>query len=201
MFQDTVVNIINDIWPMILIIVVILVSLRITDIIINKKKIVLYNDLLILLFIVYILCLFHVVTFQDVNFGNSNFIPFKEMFRYEFLSRLFIKNVMGNVLLFVPYGFFSCYILKTRKFYVPFILLIVASVTIETVQYYIGRVFDIDDIILNIVGGIIGYIIYVILDKINNNLPKIFKKELFLNIVLIFGIIIALIYSFKLKLF
>lgn len=115
MFQNTISNIILEIWPMIIITVVILTSLRIMDIIINKKKIVLYKDLLILLFAIYILCLFHIVTFQDVNFASSNFIPFKEMFRYELFSRLFIKNVMGNVLLFIPFGFFTSYLIKTKK--------------------------------------------------------------------------------------
>ena len=122
MFQNTISNIILEIWPMIIITVVILTSLRIMDIIINKKKIVLYKDLLILLFAIYILCLFHIVTFQDVNFASSNFIPFKEMFRYELFSRLFIKNVMGNVLLFIPFGFFTSYLIKTKKIYVPVIL-------------------------------------------------------------------------------
>ena len=49
MLQNTISNIILEIWPMIIITVVILTSLRIMDIIINKKKIVLYKDLLILL--------------------------------------------------------------------------------------------------------------------------------------------------------
>ena len=55
MFQNTISNIILEIWPMIIITVVILTSLRIMDIIINKKKIVLYKDLLILLFAIYII--------------------------------------------------------------------------------------------------------------------------------------------------
>ena len=44
MFQNTISNIILEIWPMIIITVVILTSLRIMDIIINKKKIVLYKQ-------------------------------------------------------------------------------------------------------------------------------------------------------------
>ena len=43
---------------------------------------------------------------------------------------------------------------------------IVTTVSIEVIQYYIGRTFDIDDIILNTLGGIIGYIIYKAIHKI-----------------------------------
>ena len=38
-------------------------------------------------------------------------IPFKEMFRYNIGSRLFVKNVLGNMLMFLPY--FLVFILKT----------------------------------------------------------------------------------------
>ena len=34
------------------------------------------------------------------------------------------------------------------------------SISIETTQLLIGRIFDIDDIILNIIGGMLGYLIY-----------------------------------------
>lgn len=192
MFQNTISNIILEIWPMIIITVVILTSLRLMDIIINKKKIVLYKDLLILLFAIYILCLFHIVTFQDVNFASSNFIPFKEMFRYELFSRLFIKNVMGNVLLFIPFGFFTSYLIKTKKIYVPVILTAIISITIETTQLYIGRIFDIDDIILNIIGGIIGYLFYIFLEEIKNHLPAYLKKDWFLNTIIILIILLVL---------
>ena len=165
MFQNTISNIILEIWPMIIITVVILTSLRIMDIIINKKKIVLYKDLLILLFAIYILCLFHIVTFQDVNFASSNFIPF---------------------------GFFTSYLIKTKKIYVPVILTAIISITIETTQLYIGRIFDIDDIILNIIGGIIGYLFYIFLEEIKNHLPAYLKKDWFLNTIIILIILLVL---------
>src|SRR5699024_1806752 len=109
-----------------------------------------------LLFIIYVLCLFYVVTFQDVSWSTSNFTPFSEMFRYEIGSRLFIKNVLGNVILFLPYGFFAAYYLKLKKPWSILGLSILVSLTIETTQLLIGRVFDIDDIILNTIGGLFG---------------------------------------------
>lgn len=177
-------GIINMAWPMVLISIVVLVSLRITYLIKNREHLILYKELLMLSFIIYILCLFQVVTFQDdVTWSSNNFIPFKEIFRYRLGSRLFLKNVLGNMLLFLPFGFFTTHYTKIEKPYIVLLLTIIASVSIEAVQMAIGRVFDVDDIILNVCGGIIGYYIYALLRRIGNKLPNFFKSEIFLNIV------------------
>jgi glycopeptide antibiotics resistance protein len=47
----------------------------------------------------------------------------------------------------------------------------------------IGRVFDIDDIILNVIGGLIGYLIYTLINSIGDRLPKIFRSNWFLNLI------------------
>lgn len=194
-------DIMPDIWPMVLIITVIVSSLRIAYLIKGNKKFCLYKELLSLIFIIYILCLYHVVTFQDVNYGTNNFIPFREMFRYSLGSTKFIKNVVGNIMLFIPFGFFSSYYLKNKKMTLTFILTLITSLTIEIVQYYIGRVFDIDDIILNVIGGVLGFLLFVGFDAINKRLPKFFRSDAFLNIVIILVIVLIIIYSFNLNVF
>ena len=98
--KDMVIDVLPDLWPVIIIITVIFCSFRIAYLMKNKQKFCFYKELFNLMFILYVMCLFEVVTLQDDNYGLSNFLPFKEMFRYEFGSRLFIKNIVGNVLLF-----------------------------------------------------------------------------------------------------
>lgn len=190
---STIQGVVNFTWPMIIISIVILVSFRMAYLIKNKQRLVLYKELLMLSFIIYILCLFQVVTFQDdVTWSSNNFIPFKEIFRYNIGSRLFIKNVIGNMILFLPFGFFISYYLNVDNYKLTLLLTIIASVSIEIVQMCIGRVFDIDDIILNICGSIVGFIIYFNLNKLGDKLPKVLKAEWFLNIVsviLLIGII------------
>lgn len=178
-------------WPMIIICILTLSSIRITDIIKNKKKFVLYKEIFLLLFLIYILCLFQIVTFEDQSLyiSGNNLVPFKEILRYEFGSRLFIKNVIGNVVLFIPYGIFASLFTKIEKLFHALVLVFFASVTVETTQLLIGRVFDIDDIILNVIGGAIGFIIYSIIDKIGDSLPKIFRSTWFLNILSILIVI------------
>ena len=180
----TIHSVIDIAWPMVLISIVILVSLRITYLIKHRKHLYLYKELLMLSFIIYILCLFQVVTFQDdVSWSTHNFIPFREIFRYKIGSRLFLKNVLGNMLLFLPFGFFTSYYIKIEKPSTIFVLTFIASVSIESVQMTIGRVFDVDDIILNMCGGFIGYYIYAFMKKLGDKVPKFMKGEVFLNIV------------------
>ena len=179
-------------WPMIIICILTITSIRITDIIKNKKPFILYQEIMLLFFLVYILCLFQIVTFEDQSLyiSDNNLVPFKEIMRYQLGSRLFIKNVIGNVVLFIPYGIFASLYAKLEKPFHALCLVFFASVTVETTQLLIGRVFDIDDIILNVVGGFIGYGIYRLFITIGDSLPKVFKNKTFLNImsVLLLGI-------------
>ena len=201
MVRDVIYDILPDIWPMVIIITVIVSTLRLSYVTRNKKCFCLYKELLGLMFMIYILCLFHVVTFQDVNYGTNNFIPFKEIFRYDVGSYKFIKNIIGNIIMFIPYGFFASYYLKNRKFGTIAFLTLVVSTTIEFVQMYIGRVFDIDDIILNLVGGIVGFLLFVGLDAIKSKLPKVFSSNWFLNLLVIILIILMVVYLFNINIF
>lgn len=200
MLKNIFLDVFSDTWPTILIAVVIAVSLRLAYLLKGHKKIILYKELLMLIFIIYALCLFHVVTYQDVNFGTNNFIPFKEIFRYDLGTPKFIKNIIGNIIMFIPFGFFASYFLKSKNISIPLILTIILTTTIETVQYYIGRVFDIDDIILNIVGGILGYLLFITMDFLQNKIPGL-KNNHILNLLIIIIIVIIVIYGFDINIF
>ena len=196
--RNTFIQIFGETWPTIIISMVILISMRLIYIIKNKEELIIYRELMMLIFIIYVVCLFYVVTFQDVSWSTSNYVPFHEITRYEFGSRLFIKNVVGNIILFIPYGFFVTYYLKFKKPYPVIILSVLVSLTIETTQLLIGRVFDIDDILLNIVGSTIGFVICYSLYKFNDHLPNILKKPIVYNIILllILGIFMAYLTGF-----
>ena len=198
LIRQSIIEILGQTWPTILISSVIAISMRLVYLIKNKQKIILYREMLALIFIIYVLCLFYVVTFGDVGWSNSNFIPFKEMFRYSFGSNLFIKNVLGNIIMFVPYGFFVSYYLDLKKPLSAFLLVLLVSTSIETTQLLIGRVFDIDDIILNIVGGMIGFVIYKLLDLINDHLPSVLKNPIVYNIIIVLCAIFMAMYMFNL---
>ncbi len=177
-------GVLSSTWPMILVSVVVATSLRLTYLVKNHIHFTFYKEVFMLVAIVYVLELFQIVTSGDVvSWSTNNFIPFKEMFRYRIGSPLFIKNVIGNIVLFMPYGFFIGFYLKEDKARFILLLTLLVSVTIECVQMSIGRVFDVDDILLNTLGGFIGAKVYILLVKLTNHIPAFFKSEFFLNIV------------------
>lgn len=190
-------KLIDGVFPTLFIFTVIIVSIRITYLLYNKEKIVLYKEVLSLIFILYILLLYYIVTYQDNNYGTNNFILFKEIFRYKIISKLFIRNVLGNILLFVPLGIFSCYYIKVKHLYPILVLSFLISSCIEYIQIKIGRTFDVDDIILNTFGGILGYFIYRYGLKIFFKMPKFMKSQIFLDLLCLIGILFIIYLSFK----
>ena len=195
MEKSTIINIFMEVWPMMLIFCMVIISLRIVFILKTNHNFVVYKELFYLSFLIYIMLLFHIVTFQDVTWSTSNFTPFKEIFRYTFGSRAFYKNVVGNMIMFMPYGFFVSYFISLKKPYLILLLSLIVSITIETTQLVIGRVFDIDDIFLNILGAFIGYLIYRFLSEVIKKLPSFLKKDYIYNIIII-SVIIGIITIF-----
>ena len=199
-YKDSILSILKDTWPTLLLVTVVLLSMRVIYLIKNKEKLLLYNELMYYFFIMYILCLFYVVTFQDVSWAKSNFIPFKEILRYDFGTRLFYKNVLGNAVIFMPFGFFVSYILKIKKVPLIMFLSFITSATIEATQLVIGRVFDVDDILLNTLGGILGFILYKVIHVIKDKLPQALKKDYIYNIIMmLFIVIIILVFNWVIK--
>ncbi len=191
---NTIQSVINITWPVVIISTIIMVSFRLCYLFRTHQKFVLYHELWMLIFGIYILCLFQVVTFQDdASWATNNFIPFREISRYSITSRLFFKNVLGNMIMFFPFGFFISHYLKVEKIALPFILTMIASVSIECVQLSIGRVFDVDDILLNVLGGMIGYFLYQKLRILFEKLPVFFHKEWVLDILSLLTLIVFLL--------
>ena len=189
MYRETLESVVSSIWPSLLILMTILFTIRFFNFISNKKKTVLYEEILNLIFIIYLMCFFYVLTFEDVDWSTANIVPFKEIFRFEIGSKMFIRNVLGNVLLFLPYGFYLSYFAKLRRIRYVFVFSLFVSIIVEIIQYRIGRVFDIDDVILNLVGGLLGYLLYRLAYYVLNE-TKIKKiKEPLCNLVLIIAMI------------
>lgn len=184
---------IYELWPMITLFSIVLITIRIVYLKINKKSFVLYKELISLCFVIYALLLFELVTNTDFHSYSNNFTPFKEIFRYSLTSKLFYRNVVGNVILFLPFGYFVSYYCKINKYYFTLLVVLITSVSIEIIQSMIGRSFDIDDIILNLIGGYLGYLLYILSNKLLKLYSVKIKNNILLNIIL-FIIILALCY-------
>ncbi len=128
-----------------------------------------------MLFIGYLLMLTYFMFFFD-GFSRSeyteyhyNITLFKEIKRFytyrELLGmKAFLINTVGNVVCFMPFGFILPIITELgKRWYNTFLLSFLMTLTIETIQLVlkVGS-FDVDDMFLNTVGGIAGYILVII---------------------------------------
>jgi glycopeptide antibiotics resistance protein len=140
------------------------ILLKVVSVELGKRKGNLWVEFKIIVYIIYSFVLFHLVTTTDFASYSNNFIPFKEIMRYKITDPLFIRNILGNIVLFIPFSYIFTDIIymicKKTNFFICTIYVMLTSLSIEAIQYFIGRSFDIDDIILNFTGGIIGYIIF-----------------------------------------
>ncbi len=194
MIRETFIDIFKARWLSIFVALIITAIIRIIWLKVKNEKPIFYKEIFYGIFAIYIVCLFYVVTFQDVDWSTYNLTPFKEIFRYSLGSNPFIKNVIGNMIMFLPFGFFVGYIFKLKKGRWALLLSIITSLIIETIQYKIGRVFDIDDILLNVIGGTIGYYLYYCLDIIQRRLPKFINKNIICNIIICLVVVLFIIY-------
>lgn len=96
-----------------------------------------------------------------------NLTPFREIMRF-IRYRLvvgfqaFFINVFGNIIAFMPMGFFLPAVMGKKLNGIQILLLsFFFSLSVETVQLLTKLgCFDVDDLILNTLGGFLGYLVY-----------------------------------------
>lgn len=106
---------------------------------------------------------------------RANFVPLQgilkmienaSIFDDEVTQRIVFINLAGNVLIFAPFGL-AIPLLEKRlnKIWVVVLLGLAFSLVIELAQtFLIVRVFDVDDLILNASGTLIGFLVYALLN-------------------------------------
>ena len=145
-----------------------------------------------ILFIIYIIILVWIILFKlSFNFSDIgrlrsvNLIPFK----YDIETTFQLKEVIDNILIFIPMGVLLKMLRIDNKRTILFGFLTSLSFEIMQYMFQIG-VSDITDIITNTTGTIIGMLFYIILCKIFKNREKIDK---ILKILGTIGLILFLI--------
>lgn len=134
-----------------------------------------------ILFILYLIALIYLMFFAE-SFGRTvneqakyayNFELFKEIKRfYTYRGQLGLEAVLlnlgGNVIGFMPFGFILPIISRRgRYWYNTCMLGFLLSLCIEVTQLFfkVGS-FDVDDLFLNTIGGILGFVVYRIVQTI-----------------------------------
>lgn len=111
------------------------------------------------------------------GWGTNNFIPFSSildiLFNDNLGTTIKIKQIIGNIVLFIPMGFFIPLIWKSINIFKKSLLIgVFLSLGIEILQYIISlllgfnyKVTDLDDVLLNTIGFIIGFFLYNLFKK------------------------------------
>ena len=97
-----------------------------------------------------------------------NLIPFRTVLSFvkHFDADLFGVNVVGNMVMFVPWGFGLVLLWKrNRRPGAVLALSLGLTLFIETCQLFIGRSVDVDDLILNFAGSCMGAGLYFLLKR------------------------------------
>ncbi|MBR6222311.1 MAG: VanZ family protein [Lachnospiraceae bacterium] len=158
---------------------------------IDKKRLVIRRISLVLFFM-YLGFLTYLLFFSD-GYGRSihdeyryNFIPFQEIKRFYYSRDVvgtyaMLTNIAGNVLAFVPFGTLIRWVRgKGKKTTLLFAVVstFVFSLIIESVQFItkVG-VFDVDDLMLNTLGGLLGFCIYRLIAAADRGIASAKEKE------------------------
>lgn len=111
--------------------------------------------------------------------GNAsrsyNLIPFHTIMGYAggdiSVSRTLVaSNILGNIAVFIPFGLYLQVLLKNKAFIKSLFIVVITTVSIELIQFvFILGSADIDDVLLNALGGVIGILFYKLLLKLSGN--------------------------------
>jgi len=131
------------------------------------------NFLLYSVFVLYAIVLFVFLLktwdFFDANreiHRSINLVPLHSIINYllgeDIVGRGFsFMNVFGNIILFIPLGIYLPLLVRDKRMGINILWIFLISLSVEITQYIFGiGASDIDDVILNTLGGFIGIAIY-----------------------------------------
>ena len=114
--------------------------------------------------------------YRELLKANMNLVPFHTIRNYwqvvscrEFTPLFYhcIINLAGNIFLFIPIGYFLPGLWPSLRNFFAFLLTCILSITLVEVLQLVTLLgsLDIDDLILNLFGMVLGYFIFIIFKR------------------------------------
>jgi glycopeptide antibiotics resistance protein len=137
------------------------------------------NKYLYIILVIYTALILRLIVFKyppgaTFSIANANLIPFKTILGYLSgeptwgTARL---NLLGNIIVFIPFGFLFAALYSKLRWSKVLLAVLVSGAASELLQaIFRSGILDIDDIILNSSGVIIGYLLFILL-------KNVFKKS------------------------
>lgn len=113
---------------------------------------------------------------------SVNLIPFH--YDNEVGAGFHIKEVLENLLIFIPMGIYLQMLLPESRFHVKLVIIDGSSLLLETAQYIlaVGRS-DITDLLTNTTGGLLGIALYGIMVRLLKNRARADKLFFILAVI------------------
>lgn len=176
------------------------------------QKVFLYG-----IFICYILLLIRILFLSRVSLlelfssqrtilRSINLIPFYSIREYLSGSSAVLKqfafgNVVGNIVLFIPLGIYLPLFKNDKRVITSLLFIFLASLFAEIIQWLFGiGTSDIDDIILNCLGGCVGLLGYKLISLILRDEKKVHTAITLLSAIVGLPVIIYLSFIVRLRL-
>ncbi len=187
---NSVINQFIQVIPITLLVGILYIIFRFLKLKKNNSDINYKREILYLIFICYIVGLFNLVL-VPINFWNiiwyNIFYNFNENpfagifdFSYNFIPTIYKiiigeytldswgkAMIVGNFLMFIPMGILLSLCLENVNKKNIFKYAVLIPLAIEVLQLVVGRSFDIDDLVMNFLGIVIGYFIVELVKKLN----------------------------------
>lgn len=111
------------------------------------------------------------------DFNTTSILNGDVYFSYSIFQEGLSMATLLNITLFIPFGFLSPIVfseLQHKRIY-GVLIGVIFSVVIEFLQTFTGRFVQLDDMLMNTLGTIIGYEIWIIISRIKSK-PKLRVK-------------------------
>jgi glycopeptide antibiotics resistance protein len=147
--------------------------------------------LIYLIILAWIILLKFGVEFPYMEERKINLVPFANGY-YDKLETIF------NVIIFIPLGIYTSILFRKSAFQLHLFVFFLISLMLEGLQYAIKLgTFDVTDLLTNTSGGIMGYLLVLVLGRLNKNPLKTQKQ---LNLIAGIGTFIIVLLLVLLKL-
>ena len=134
------------------------------------------------------------------SFQTINLIPFRTIIDYLFNEDVIVRsfafsNIMGNIAIFIPLGIYIPLLINKKSIFTNSAIVALISLCVEIVQYILAiGTADVDDIILNTIGGLLGILIFKLVYLIFKD-----KSKVVITFLTPIGGVIAVIFLFLLN--
>lgn len=174
--MSSIINYVLKMFPYMFGVIPVFIVIRMIFYKINKKsKVNLKREVLMLVFFMFLIGLYSQAitgsfSIKNININKINVVPFKifiDTYKEVFVNgniNYFLISFLGNIGMFIPIGLLIPVIWKLKDKIIILIGFLI-SLSIEISQLFLNRGTDIDDLIFNTLGTIIGLVIYKIISK------------------------------------